>query len=213
MERLVREEADAPITSGACGGAHRLMALSHAVASCVANGMEVDGQWARADAIVTAYLARARQIQNVDGSYSTEFFTTRAEDSSMTRRLYSTGHILEWMSFSLPKEDLSDSRVTKAVDYMVDAMLSAPDFEIDVGPRGHALHALMLYEEKVFGRNSQQIDLASSRNRYESLKSKYPSQFERTFSWNQSFQIAKEAVGSPNEPTRSRRGSGVFRRR
>jgi hypothetical protein len=40
--------------------------------------------------------------------------------------------------------------MTAAVDYLLDLMLNAPGYELDVGPRGHALHALMVYQQRTF---------------------------------------------------------------
>jgi hypothetical protein len=33
-------------------------------------------------------------------------------------------------------------------------MLSTPNYDLDVGPRGHALHALAMYELKAYGKSS-----------------------------------------------------------
>ena len=62
-----------------------------------------------------------------------------------------TGHILEWLVFSLPQQELLQPRVTRAVDYLTELMLQNRDHDWDIGPRGHALHALALYDERVFG--------------------------------------------------------------
>ena len=42
-------------------------------------------------------------------------------------------------------------RVTRAVDYLTELMLQNRDHDWEIGPRGHALHALALYDERVFG--------------------------------------------------------------
>ena len=55
--------------------------------------------------------------------------------------------------FSLPEEQLHDPRITRSVDYILNLMLSAPNYDLPVGPRGHAIHALRMYEEKMFGKS------------------------------------------------------------
>ena len=52
--------------------------------------------------------------------------------------------------FSLPDEELDDPRLQKTVDYLIALMMSAPNYDLAVGPRGHAIRALRLYEQRVF---------------------------------------------------------------
>jgi hypothetical protein len=66
-------------------------------------------------------------------------------------RIETTGHTLEWLVFSLPKEELSDRRIVKAVEYLSNLLNDHRDHRWEVGPKGHALHALALYDERVFG--------------------------------------------------------------
>ena len=37
------------------------------------------------------------------------------------------------------------------MDYLTELMLRNRDHDWEIGPRGHALHALALYDERVFG--------------------------------------------------------------
>jgi len=70
------------------------------------------------------------------------------------KRLYTTGHIVEWLSFSLPQERLNDPRLQRGVDYLLKLMLTAPALDLEIGPKGHALHALRIFERRVYGYNS-----------------------------------------------------------
>jgi hypothetical protein len=38
----------------------------------------------------------------------------------------------------------------RSVRFLVDALKSNPDYEFEVGPKGHALRALVLYQRYVF---------------------------------------------------------------
>lgn len=155
MERLIREELAEPLIEGACGGTHRLMALSFAVQQRVKRNLPLEGEWFRADAYVSAIQGIVfNKYQNSDGSFSTLFFKARENHPDLNRRAYATGHIVEWLAYSLPMERLHDQRMTAAVDFLLDLMVTAPDHKVDVGPRGHALHALQLYERRAFGSSS-----------------------------------------------------------
>lgn len=154
FQRLIREELKQPIHEGACGGTHRLMAYSFAVFQLEKRQLPLVGEYLNAARTIDGYVTRAFRLQNPDGSFSTEFFEKSSAENDRTRRCYSTGHILEWLAFTLPQEKMTDPRVTAAVDYLLQLMLSAPDYQLDVGPRGHALHALAMYELKTYGESS-----------------------------------------------------------
>ena len=154
IERLIHEEIRQPINGAACGGTHRLMGLSYAIKMRADSGKPVDGEWARAKKYIGQYQDFALQFQNSDGSFSTNWFVTQEAESDLKKRLYTTGHIVEWLAFSLPDEKLHDPKFTRAVDYLVELMLTAPSLDLEIGPKGHAIHALRLYEQRVFGANS-----------------------------------------------------------
>lgn len=154
IERLIHEELKQPINGAACGGTHRLMGLSYAVNQRAERGEQVNGQWGRANHFVAQYQEHAMKYQNHDGSFSTNWFVTQESDIDMKKRLYTTGHIVEWLSFSLPQEQLNDPRLTRGVDYLLKLMLTAPALDLEIGPKGHALHALRIYERRAFGTNS-----------------------------------------------------------
>jgi hypothetical protein len=62
-----------------------------------------------------------------------------------------SGHILEWLVFTLPAEDLDDPRVTKAVEFILSQVYDNREKDWPIGPRGHALRALALYNQRVYG--------------------------------------------------------------
>ena len=153
ISRLIEQEIQQPITGAACGGTHRLMGLSYAVVQRMKEDKPISDAWEIAANYITEYQEYTYSLQNDDGSFSTEFFKSRSSAGGPNKRLLTTGHILEWMVFSLPDEDLDDPRLERSVDYLVKLMLGAPGYKLDVGPRGHALRALALYESKVFDRS------------------------------------------------------------
>jgi hypothetical protein len=154
MARLITEEMLAPVNDGACGGTHRLTALCYAVEQKLKRSQPLEGPWLKAAQMVDGYVELTWNMQNSDGSFSTNWFKGPGADPDPTRRLYTTGHILEWLALALPAERMNDPRMTAAVDYLLNLMLRTPGYNLDVGPRGHALHALALYEKKAYGESS-----------------------------------------------------------
>ena len=150
IERLVREELKAPIRGAACGGTHRLMGYSYALKKRVQRGKPVTGDFQRAQTYLRDYHRYTFSLQNPDGSFSTAWFERKASDPSIDRRIKTSGHILEWITFSLSDDELRDPRMVKAVDYLATLMLANEGHTWEIGPQGHALHALLLYEDRVF---------------------------------------------------------------
>lgn len=150
IPRLIQEELAQPVIGGACGGTHRLMGLSYASRNREKRGGAIDGEWARAAKFVRDFQAYAYTLQNPRGNFSTEFFAARADDPNSRTQLYTTGHITEWLAYSLPVDELSDPRMEKAVTFLIDHLQANLNADLGVGPRGHGLHALVIYEERRF---------------------------------------------------------------
>jgi hypothetical protein len=151
IPRLIQEELAQPVIGSACGGTHRLMGLSYATRNREKRGGAMDGEWSRAAKFVKDYQAYAYTLQNPRGNFSTEFFAARADDPNPRAQLYTTGHISEWLAYSLPVAELSDSRMESAITFLADHLQTHLQSDLGVGPRGHGLHALVIYEERRFG--------------------------------------------------------------
>jgi hypothetical protein len=150
FERIIREELAQPIRGAACGGTHRLSSLSLAVKTRQRRGEPLDGEYQRAAEFVEKYERYAFSLQNRDGSLSTSWFRGRGDDSDINRRIKTTGHILEWLCYTLDDDELRDPKTIAAVSYLANLMYSKYDNEWEVGPMSHAIHALLLYDERVF---------------------------------------------------------------
>lgn len=151
ISRLVKEEVEAPILrTAACGGTHRLMGLTYAVREREQQGKPIDGQFLRAQKYLADYHEYTFKLQNADGSFSTEWFVRRGARPDLDRRVQTTGHILEWLVYSIPESMLRDQRVVRAVDYLSGILAAQPNRQWEIGPLGHALHALAIYDERVF---------------------------------------------------------------
>ena len=150
IPRMIREELAQPIRGAACGGTHRLSSLSLTVKTRQRRGEPLDGEYARAAEFVQKYHRYAFGLQNRDGSLSTNWFRGRGDESDINRRIKTTGHILEWLCYSLSDEELRKPQTIAAVSYLANLMYSKYDTDWEVGPMCHAIHALLIYDERVF---------------------------------------------------------------
>jgi hypothetical protein len=151
IERLIAEELKQPIIGATCGGTHRMMGFTYAVRKREDRGEPLTGQWKRAKTYLDDYHAYTFKLQNDDGSFSTNWFEGRGDSGGIDRRLQTTGHILEWFSYSLPREQLTDPRVIHSVNYLTNLMWQHRTHDWEIGPKGHAIHALAIYDERMFG--------------------------------------------------------------
>ena len=153
LPRLVEEEIVQPIRGAPCGGTHRLFGLAYGCQRRLRASGELDGPYLRADKYVRDYQNFAlTKLQNRDGSFSTEWFKYAADrDDDVDRKIQTTGHILEWLVASLEQERLYEPRVVAAAEFLSAALLREPSREWKLGPLGHALHALNIYQERAWG--------------------------------------------------------------
>jgi hypothetical protein len=153
LERLVEEEIVQPIRGAACGGTHRLFGLSYGCQRRLRATGELDGAYLRADRYVRDFQTfTLTKLQNRDGSFSTEWFKYPADrEDDVDRKIQTTGHILEWLVGSLDQEQLYDPRVVAATEFLCRSLSREPSREWKIGPLGHALHSLNMYQERAWG--------------------------------------------------------------
>jgi len=154
LERLVAEELEQPIRGAPCGGTHRLFGLSYACQRRLRATGALDGHYVRADHFVRDFQRfTLSKLQNPDGSFSTEWFKYPADrEDDIDRKVQTTGHILEWLVGSVDQEMLYQSRIVAAAEFLSASLLREPTREWKIGPLGHALHALTIYQERVWGK-------------------------------------------------------------
>jgi hypothetical protein len=151
LPRVIKEELAQPIVGAACGGTHRMTGFSYAVRKREQRGEPFTGQWLRAKKFVDDFHEYTFRLQNPDGSFSTNWFAGRADDPTPSKRLETTGHITEWLAYSLDKEQLVEPRMIKSVRYLTDLLIEYREEKWGIGPLGHGLHALAIYDERIFG--------------------------------------------------------------
>ena len=149
IEKLVREELAQPVVGAACGGTHRLMGLSFSLRQRELQGFPINGQFARSAKFINEYVRYTWQLQNPDGSFSTNWYQGRANDPDDERKVQTSGHMLEWLMFTVSDDELTSPRVEKAVDFLLSRIYDRREHKWPIGPRGHATRALALYNLRI----------------------------------------------------------------
>ena len=151
IERLIEEELKQPVIGTACGGTHRMCGLGYAVRKRELRTQTMTGHWARAQKFVGEYVEYTYKLQNSDGSFSSNWFEDRGDWGGVDRKINTTGHTLEWLLMSLPDSQLTDPRLVRAVQFLTNLLWDNRNRKWEIGPQGHAIHSLVLYDERAFG--------------------------------------------------------------
>lgn len=161
IEKLVQIETAAPVVGAACGGNHRLFALTRTRDKHLKFGGKLDGVWAQADLKIRQHVELARQLQNSDGSFSAKFYQSPAVTSDLNERFNTTGHTLEFLSIGLPDSRLNEPWVHNAASLLARELIQHRQRLIDCGPLYHSLNSLIIYRERL--RKTLPSSLAVSR--------------------------------------------------
>ena len=149
IERLVQIQTYASPNDAACGGTHGLFALSLARNAALATGQPLRCIWFEADQKIRSYVAMARSLQNSDGSLSSKYFAGPGHSSEFGKRLATSGHVLEFLMVGARDEDLESEWLRSAVRSVAQDLVTHRRTAADCGPLYHALHALVLYRQRM----------------------------------------------------------------
>jgi hypothetical protein len=157
IERIIREELAQPIVTAPEGGLNRLLGLSYAVARREKRKQPIEGQFERAQSFLADFHRFAMQQQNSDGSWGPYFLAAKSASADAASQVRTTGRVLEWLAVSLSDKQLEEAGVVNAVDYVTGLLGSqryqwnTPSLSTrEIVAVGHALHGLMVYDERVF---------------------------------------------------------------
>lgn len=148
ISKLIQEELAQPVVGSACGGTHRLMGFSFSVQQRRSQGEPINGQYARAEKFVKDYVDYTWRLQNPDGSFSTAWYEGRANEPNEERKVQTTGHMLEWLMFTLPDAEINQPRVQRSIDFLLSKIYDKKEHKWPIGPRGHATRAIALFKER-----------------------------------------------------------------
>ncbi len=208
---LIREEMAQPIRGVACGGTHRLIGLSLAVKNRELRSEPMEGEYLRAKLFIEKYQRYAFKLQNQDGSFSTAWFRGRGEDKDLDRRLKTTGHTLEWLVYSLSEKSLRNRRTFAAVNHLTTMLYNNARKEWEVSPLGHAVHALVLYDQRVFKPLDQYQRLAKAFYQKQAAAKKIAEKkrtnvFQKTATKPRTYSNSKSPSRSSSPQNRSNQG-------
>lgn len=150
IERLIKAEIGSTIQGAACGGTHRLTGIYYPVERRLKEGKPITGEYLRAQKYTHDYQRYAFSLQNPDGSFSTEWFKRPGNRQDVDRKVKTSGHILEWLTFTLSDEELRAPKTVNCANFIATVLLAEPRREWEIGPLGHAIHALQLYGQRVY---------------------------------------------------------------
>lgn len=153
IERLVKWESEQDIYRSACGGTHRLVAICMAYNRHVAAGGKIEGGWKVAHDIIEKSVKEARQFQNADGSFSSNYLSGPGSKPDLADTLGTSGHVLEFVVQASSDEQLRQPWVKKAVVNLCDLFRKTKGIQLECGALYHAAHGLVLYRERVFGKH------------------------------------------------------------
>ncbi len=159
LQKLVQEELAQPIVGSACGGTHRLMGFTFSLKQRVLQGQPINGQYLRAAKFINEYVQYTWRLQNPDGSFSTNWYDGRGNEPNAERKVQTSGHMLEWLMFTIGDEELRSPQVEQAIDFLLTQIYDKRDTKWPIGPRGHATRALALYAVRM---QSSPTDVAPS---------------------------------------------------
>jgi len=162
IEKLVEIELGHNLDSSACGGSHRMTGLTMAYNRHVAAGKPITGVWKKLEDRIRECIDKAHQLQNPDGSLSSNYFARPGKSADLAVCMGSAGHVLEFLATAMDKEQLQQPWVKRATLDMCKTFRKTKPVDVECGALFHAAHGLVLYREKVFGPRSFSKDTAAA---------------------------------------------------
>ncbi len=148
---LIRYELNEPIDTAACGGTHRLFGLTWCLHLHLERGGKLEGVWKDVSAHLEKYKNMARKFRNPDGSFSTKYVSGPGNSDDVQAKISTSGHVLEWLAFYLPDDELRKPWMEDAVNALCKMILDSRGTAIESGALYHAAHGLHIYQARVFG--------------------------------------------------------------
>lgn len=157
VERIVQQELAGELRNVVAGETDRVMGLGYLLSRRATREQPIEGQFLRAKTFIDQYHDYVLKHQNSDGSWGIRRVSGGSTTYDSAQQLHATGRVLEWLAVSLPEDRLEDAGVVRAVAYL-DNLLANGRYRHDlnsystqqIGSVMHALHALAVYDERVF---------------------------------------------------------------
>jgi len=114
-------------------------------------GKPFDGVWKQLEEKIRGCVDKAKELQNPDGSLSSNYFARPGKSADLAVCMGSAGHVMEFLATALEKKELQDPWVKRAVLDVCKTFRKTKPVDVECGALFHAAHALVLYREKVYG--------------------------------------------------------------
>jgi len=151
IEKLVQLEAEQELDSSACGGTHRLIGMTMAIDRHLEQGGKLEGGWAEGQRVIDRAIRTAKDYQNPDGSFSSNYLSRPGHSADLANQLGTTGHMVEFLTLALPEEELHEPWMQRAIWNMCGLFRKTEKLPLECGALYHAAHGLALYRERVYG--------------------------------------------------------------
>jgi hypothetical protein len=151
IEDLVNVEVQYELEESACGGTHRMYGLAMALNRHLEQEGKLTGAWELADKKIRQAIAHAKEFQNPDGSFSSNYFERPGTTADMTLDLGATGHVLEFLTLAMPAEQVREPWMKRAAVHLCNSLEQLKDIPLECGALYHATHGLVLYRERLYG--------------------------------------------------------------
>lgn len=165
IERLVQDQTARPMKGAPCGGTHSLFALAHARNVYQQQGKPLRGVWLQAEYKIRKYINTARQLQNSNGTLSSNYFRGREYNPDFNKRMASAGHVLEFLMIALPQRELSALWVRRAIEATAQDLMNNRKAYVKCSPLYHSVNALNIYLDRVNPRSRSNIAAANKQPR------------------------------------------------
>lgn len=151
IERLLASEIRQDLSTSACGGTHRVIGIAMALNRHLSQGGQLTGNWREADQLIQQTIAKAKEYQNPDGSFSSNYFDRPGQSPDLAVALGTSGHILEFLTLSMTDEQLAEPWVTRSVSHLCRLFRDTEHLALECGALYHAAHGLVVYRQRRYG--------------------------------------------------------------
>jgi hypothetical protein len=151
IERMVASELDRPISLSLEDSIYRWMGISAALRRFEQDGKPLSGDLERAKQYEVEAIKYALRTQNTNGSWGV------GTHGDFASALMTTGLMLEWLDMTLSDAQPEDAAMSRAATCIV-GLLNSPHYQVamqrmparEIAAVMHAVHALSVYDERVF---------------------------------------------------------------
>ena len=165
IERLVSEEITRRADQSNVDVTNQLLGLTAAVRAYQGSRRPLTGPLMEAVQQLETYQRHALSIQNPDGTWHPMFFVSKGTSTDADAALYASAHILRFLVYSLPDEQLRNPQVQRGI-VAVATIIAKKGVGVPLSQMSYrqlegitvGLHALRIYDERVYGTDYSMLE-------------------------------------------------------